>query len=137
MPTDFIVGEQHGFDIKQLAELNHLEGRLRISGLKNAADPADVMAANLKDKKHLEELSVSYDEWREIDGSVTEACVSVLESLQPNRNLMRLTINDYRGSSFPNWLGDHHLPNLVSLVHTDHHYDVGRCHRFIQITIIM
>ncbi|XP_039688294.1 putative disease resistance RPP13-like protein 1 [Medicago truncatula] len=115
MLTDFVVGEQHGYDIKQLAELNHLKGRLQISGLKNVAHPADAMAANLKDKKHLEELSLSYDEWREMDGLVTEARVSVLEALQPNRHLMRLTINDYRGSSFPNWLGDHHLPNLVSL----------------------
>jgi len=115
MLTDFVVGEQHGFDIKQLAELNHLKGRLQISGLKNVIDPVDAMAANLKDKKHLEELSMSYDEWREMDGSLTEASVSVLEALQPNRNLMRLTINDYTGSSFPNWLGDHHLLNLVSL----------------------
>jgi len=115
MLTDFVVAEQHGYDIKQLAELNHLKGRLQISGLKNVADPADAMAANLKDKKHLQELIMSYDEWREMDGSETEARVSVLEALQPNRNLMRLTINDYRGSSFPNWLGGHHLPNLVSL----------------------
>jgi len=115
MLTDFVVGEQHGFDIKQLAELNHLKGRLQISGLKNVIDPVDAMAANLKDKKHLEELSMSYDERREMDGSLTEARVSVLEALQPNRNLMRLSINDYTGSSFPNWLGDHHLPNLVSL----------------------
>ncbi|AES69064.1 hypothetical protein MTR_3g021330 [Medicago truncatula] len=95
--TDFVVGEQHGYDIKVV----------------NVADPADAMAANLKDKKHLEELSLSYDELREMD--VTKARVSILEALRPNRNLMRLGINDYRGSSFPNWLGDHHLPNLVSL----------------------
>ncbi|MCI77552.1 CC-NBS-LRR resistance protein, partial [Trifolium medium] len=56
MLTDFVVGEQCGFDIKQLAELNHLQGRLQISGLENVIDPADAMAANLKDKKHLEEL---------------------------------------------------------------------------------
>jgi len=52
---------------------------------------------------------------REMDGSVMDVQVSVLEALQPNRNLMRLTIKDYRGSSFPNWLRDYHLPNLVSL----------------------
>ncbi|MCH99091.1 CC-NBS-LRR resistance protein, partial [Trifolium medium] len=101
----------------QLAELNYLQGRLQISGLKNVIDPAHAVAANLKDKKHLEELSMAYDELREMDGSVTvtKAHVYVLEALQPNRNLMRLTIKDYRGSSFPNWLGDRHLPNLVSL----------------------
>ncbi|CAJ2639004.1 unnamed protein product [Trifolium pratense] len=115
MLTNFVVGEQCGIDIKQLAELNYLQGRLQISGLKNVIDPAHAMAANLKDKKHLEELSMSYDEWREMDASVTKAHVYVLEALQPNRNLMRLTIKDYRGSSFPDWLEDHHLPNLVTL----------------------
>ncbi|WJX60319.1 hypothetical protein P8452_45543 [Trifolium repens] len=115
MLTDFVVGEQCGFDIKQLEELNYLQGRLQISGLENVIDPADAVAANLKEKNHLKELSMSYDEWREMGGSITEAHVSVLDALQPNSNLMRLTIKDYRGSSFPNWLGYHHLPNLVSL----------------------
>ncbi|PNX60627.1 CC-NBS-LRR resistance protein, partial [Trifolium pratense] len=113
--TDFVVGEQHGFDIKQLGKLNQLRGKLRISGLENVIDPADAAAANLADKEHLEELSMSYDQWRDIDASVTKAHVSVLEALQPNRNLMKLTIKDYRDSSFPNWLGERHLPNLVSL----------------------
>ncbi|XP_039688343.1 putative disease resistance protein RGA3 isoform X1 [Medicago truncatula] len=115
MLTDFVVGEKCGSDIKQLAELNYIQGRLQISGLKNVIDPADAVAANLKDKKHLEELSLSYDEWRDMNLSVTEAQISILEALQPNRNLMRLTIKDYGGSSFPYWLGDYHLPNLVSL----------------------
>ncbi|PNX55695.1 CC-NBS-LRR resistance protein [Trifolium pratense] len=115
MLTDFVVGEQHGINIKQLGKLNNLRGKLQISGLENVIDPADAVAANLKAKEHLEALSMSYGQWREMDGSITEAHVSILEALQPNRNLMRLTIKDYRGSSFPNWLGDHHLPNLVSL----------------------
>ncbi|KAK2386186.1 putative disease resistance RPP13 protein [Trifolium repens] len=115
MLTDFVVGEQHGFDIKQLGKLNQLRGKLRISGLEYVIDPADAVAANLEAKKHLEELSMSYDQWRDIDGSVTKSHVFVLEALQPNRDLMKLTIKDYRENSFPSWLGDRHLPNLVSL----------------------
>jgi hypothetical protein len=52
---------------------------------------------------------MSYDQWREIDGSVTKAHVSVLEALKPNRNLMRLTIKDYRDSSIPNWLEENFM----------------------------
>ncbi|KEH33096.1 putative disease resistance protein RGA3 isoform X2 [Medicago truncatula] len=115
MLTDFVVGEQRGFDIKMLGKLNQLHGKLQISGLENVNDPAHAVAANLEDKEHLEDLSMSYNEWREMDGSVTEAQASVLEALQPNINLTSLTIKDYRGGSFPNWLGDRHLPNLVSL----------------------
>ncbi|GAU20836.1 hypothetical protein TSUD_120280 [Trifolium subterraneum] len=114
MLTDFVVGEQHGSDINQLGKLNQLRGKLRISGLENVIDRADAVAANLKDKEQLEELSMSYGQWREI-GYSTKVHVYVLEALQPNRNLIKLTIKDYRESSFPNWLGDHHLPNLVSL----------------------
>ncbi|GAU20830.1 hypothetical protein TSUD_120220 [Trifolium subterraneum] len=115
MLTDFVVGEQHGFDIKQLGKLNQLRGKLQISGLENVIDPAHAATANLKDKKHLEELTMSYGEWREMDDSLIEPHVSVLDALQPNRNLMRLTIKDYRDSSFPIWLEDRQLPNLVSL----------------------
>ncbi|KAK2440170.1 putative disease resistance RPP13 protein [Trifolium repens] len=113
--TNFVVREQCGFDIKQLGKLNKLQGKLRISGLENVIDPADAMAANLKDNKHLKEISMSYDGQKEMDGSKSESHVFVLEALQPNKNLMRLTIRDYRGNRFPNWLGDRHLPNLVSL----------------------
>jgi len=60
--TDFVVGEQRGFDIKQLGKLNQLQGKLQISGLENVNDPAHAEAANLEDKEHLEELSMSYDE---------------------------------------------------------------------------
>ncbi|RHN65954.1 putative P-loop containing nucleoside triphosphate hydrolase, leucine-rich repeat domain, L [Medicago truncatula] len=115
MLSDFFVGKQRGFDIKQLGKLNQLQGRLQISGLENVKKTAHAVAANLEDKEHLEELSMSYDGWRKMNGSVTKADVSVLEALQPNKNLMRLTIKDYGGSSFPNWVGYRHLPNLVSL----------------------
>jgi Leucine-rich repeat (LRR) protein len=115
MLTDFVVGEQHGFDIKKLGKLNQLQGKLRISGLENVIDPAHAATASLKGKKHLEELSMSYGELREKNGSLIESHVLVLDALQPNRNLKRLTIKDYRDSSFPIWLDDHHLPKLVSL----------------------
>ncbi|CAJ2667407.1 unnamed protein product [Trifolium pratense] len=112
MLTNFVVGEQCGSDIKQLGKLNKLKGKLQISGLENVIVPADALAANLKDMKNLKELSMSYDEQKEMDGSKSRI---ILEALQPNFFLRRLTIKDYRGSSFPYWLGDHHLPNLVSL----------------------
>ncbi|PNX94563.1 CC-NBS-LRR resistance protein [Trifolium pratense] len=118
--TDFVVGEHSGYDIKELAELNHLQGTLHISGLENIIDPTDATIANLKDKKHLEGLHMTYGATRETDGSIMERDASVLESLQPNRSLKWLTIVDYHGTSFPNWLDQCHLPNLVSL-------DLMRC----------
>jgi len=120
--TDFVVTEDSGSDIKELAELNHLQGKLHIYGLK-VIDPEDAMIANLKDKKHLEGLHLTYDtveetytyKGGETNGSVRERDASVLEALQPNSNLKWLKIESYKGTSFPNWLEECHLPNLVSL----------------------
>jgi len=107
--TTFVVGEQRGSDIKELTKLNHLEGKICLSGLENAIDPMDAAKAILKDKKHLEELNM-------------ESCYGynrremiIYEALQPNINLKRLTITCYRDTSFPNWLKGCYLPNLVFL----------------------
>ncbi|KEH33017.1 putative P-loop containing nucleoside triphosphate hydrolase, leucine-rich repeat domain, L [Medicago truncatula] len=110
--TKFVVVKDHGSDIKELTELNQLQGKLCISGLENVIIPADALEAKLKDKKHLEELHIIYSAYttREINNEM-----SVLEALQPNSNLNNLTIEHYRGTSFPNWIRDFHLSSLVSL----------------------
>ncbi|AES68913.1 disease resistance protein (CC-NBS-LRR class) family protein [Medicago truncatula] len=110
--TKFVVVKEHGSGIKELAELNQLQGKLCISGLENVINPVDVVEATLKDKKHLEELHIIYNSLgnREINREM-----SVLEALQPNSNLNKLTIEHYPGTSFPNWLGGCHLSNLSSL----------------------
>jgi Leucine-rich repeat (LRR) protein len=111
----FIVEEQNGSGIKELANMNNLHGTIKITGLGNVIDPADAAMANLKDKKYLEELYMEFDGKREDSIVEVERNVSVLEALKPNSNLKRLTIVNYNGNSFPNWLRGSHLPNLVSL----------------------
>jgi len=118
----FVVGEQSGSDIKELGNLNHLQGKLCISGLENVINPADAAEVNLKDKKYLEELNMECSIVFNYSGRELE----VFEALQPNSNLKRLTIEYYNGSSFPNWLRGCHLPNLVSLKL----YWCGLCSRF-------
>ncbi|KAL5078149.1 hypothetical protein RYX36_017133 [Vicia faba] len=103
----FIVKEQNISDLKELERLNHLHGRIHIKGLGNVIDPLDVATRIWKDKKYLEEIHMTFDGRREN--------VSILEALQPNRNLNRLIIREYKGNSFPNWLRRCHLPNLVYL----------------------
>ncbi|CAJ2638907.1 unnamed protein product [Trifolium pratense] len=115
--TYFIVEEQHGSNIKELEKLNHLHGRIHIKELGNVIDPADAVMAILKDKKYLEELYMDFykNGREEMNESIVERNVSVLEALHPNSNLKRLTIVNYNGNSFPNWLRGSDLPNLVSL----------------------
>ncbi|XP_058762051.1 putative disease resistance RPP13-like protein 1 isoform X2 [Vicia villosa] len=112
----FIVEEQNGSDLKELEKLNHLRGKVHIQGLGKVIDHTDVTTRSLKDKKYLEEIEMTFDGGREdVDGSIVESNVSVLEALQPNSNLKILFISKYRGNSFPNWVSGCHLPNLVSL----------------------
>ncbi|GAU14486.1 hypothetical protein TSUD_250260 [Trifolium subterraneum] len=110
----FIVEEQNGSVLKELEKLNHLHGTIKITGLGNVIDHVDAAKANLKDKKYLEELYMVFDGRRdEKDNSIVESIVSVLEALQPNCNLKKLTIENYNGNRFPIWLCDLH--NIVSL----------------------
>ncbi|KAK2440078.1 putative disease resistance RPP13 protein [Trifolium repens] len=113
----FIVEEENGSVLKELEKLNHLHGSIHIEGLGNVIDPAYAAMANLKDKKYLEELHMDFNKIRreEMNDSIVERNVSVLEALKPNSNLKRLTIKNYNGNSFPNWLRGCDLPNLVSL----------------------
>ncbi|CAI8596054.1 unnamed protein product [Vicia faba] len=84
----FIVKEQNISDLKELEKLNHLHGRIHIKGLGNVIDPLDVATRIWKDKKYLEEIHMTFDGRREN--------VSILEALQPNRNLNRLIIREYK-----------------------------------------
>ncbi|CAN6692997.1 unnamed protein product [Malus baccata var. baccata] len=97
--TDFVVGKYTGSSIGELRELQHLQGRLRISNLQNVVD---ALEANLKDKKELKDLELAWGV-EEADDSQKER--DVLDKLQPSANLEKLTIRFYGGFSFPNWLG--------------------------------
>ena len=108
--TYFVVGKERGYDIKELAELKHLQGKLCISGLENVINPEDAAKANLKDKK-LEELCMKHSFKINYNGRQLD----VFDALQPNRILKRLTIECYRDTSFPNWIRGCDLPNLVCL----------------------
>lgn len=119
--TCFLTGKHIGFDVKELGNLNHLQGTLSISKLENVTDPVDAMDANMTDKKHLEGLVLNWGDQfgrcNENDDSVFER--RVLEALQPNGNLKRLTVLRYEGTSFPSWFGGSHVPNLVSITLTE------------------
>ncbi|CAJ2638993.1 unnamed protein product [Trifolium pratense] len=111
--SHFVVAEKHECDIKELDNLNLLQGKLCLSGLKHVINPAEAAKANMKDKKHLEELIMQYSDSFEVNNNGRE--LDVLEALKPNSNLKKLTIENYSGDRFPNWLRDCDLPNLVSL----------------------
>ncbi|PSS24445.1 Disease resistance RPP13-like protein [Actinidia chinensis var. chinensis] len=109
--TDFVVGKCSGSGINELKEFHHLRGKLSLSSLQNVIGDEDAFEANLKKKKHLKELVLKWG--KTTDDSHNER--EVLEKLQPHTNLTCLTIENYGGTRFPDWLGDQSYSKIVSL----------------------
>ncbi|XP_050284279.1 putative disease resistance protein RGA4 [Quercus robur] len=96
--------------LKELDKLNELRGNLSIENLKQVKDVAlEYKDANLKEKHRLDRLDLN---WVEVDIDETGVgCDMSMEALQPHINLKALSLNWYRGVTFPLWLET--LTNLV------------------------
>ena len=110
--TTFVVVKHGGARISELRDLSCLGGALSILNLQNIVNATDALEANLKDKKDIENLVLSWDPSAIAGNSDNQT--RVLEWLQPHNKLKRLTIGYYCGEKFPNWLGDSSFMNLVS-----------------------
>ncbi|KAL4600676.1 hypothetical protein ACB092_11G215400 [Castanea dentata] len=109
--TTFVVGKHSGSSIKELGELHHLSGALSILNLQNVHHAIDARGVNLKDKQYLSELVFQCG----FDNENSEKERHVLEQLCPHSKLESLTIEDYGGTKFPNWLEDCSFSNMVSI----------------------
>ncbi|CBI24810.3 unnamed protein product, partial [Vitis vinifera] len=98
----FIVGQKSGLRIGELRELLEIRETLYISNVNNVVSVNDALQANMKDK----------------NGGITQYDATtddILNQLQPHPNLKQLSIKNYPGVRFPNWLGDPSVLKLVSL----------------------
>ncbi|XP_075647118.1 putative disease resistance RPP13-like protein 1 [Castanea sativa] len=109
--TTFVVGKHSGSSIKELGELHHLSGALSIFNLQNVHCARDAREVYLKDKHHLSELVFQCG----FDSENSEKERHVLEQLCPHTKLESLTIEDYGGTKFPNWLEDCSFSNMTSI----------------------
>ncbi|XP_024929684.3 putative disease resistance RPP13-like protein 1 [Ziziphus jujuba] len=106
--TDFVVGKNCGSNIKELGELKDLRGYIDITGLENVTNVDDAFLANLKGKKGITKMLL---EWTgDIDDS--QKAREVLDRLEPQRNLEKLSIKRYGGTSFPDWVGYHSFSRM-------------------------
>ncbi|KAM5585102.1 hypothetical protein ABKV19_004480 [Rosa sericea] len=111
----FVLDKDTGDNIVEIKELQQLRGTLWISGLRNIVHVTDALEANMRKKKHLDELVL---EWggKSSDTDDTQKERDVLENLQPRTNLKKLTIQSFGGTRFAGWLEDlSSLSNLVRL----------------------
>ncbi|KRH13355.1 hypothetical protein GLYMA_15G233100v4 [Glycine max] len=113
--SSFHVGKSSKFTIQQLGELNLVHKGLSFRELQNIENPSDALAADLKNKTRLVELEFEWNSHRNPDDSAKERDVIVIENLQPSKHLEKLSIRNYGGKQFPNWLSNNSLSNVVSL----------------------
>ncbi|KAL5159579.1 putative disease resistance RPP13-like protein 1 [Glycine soja] len=115
--SSFNVGKRSEFTILKFGELNLVRHeRLSFRELQNIENPSDALAADLKNKTRLVELKLEWNlDWNP-DDSGKERDVVVIENLQPSKHLEKLSIINYGGKQFPNWLSGNSLSNVESLV---------------------
>ena len=109
--TNFVVSKDSGSRINELGKLSHLRSTLTISKLEFVVNAIDASKADLKSKNYLNELVFQWNS----DTHEVQTETKVLENLQPHQNLKKLTIENYGGARFPNWLGDAIFANMVFL----------------------
>ena len=110
--TDFVVCKNgnSGSYISELGKFSYLRSTLSISKLENVVEAEDGSKAELKGKKYLKELVFKWT-----TATTTDHVYEVLNKLQPHENLKKLTIENYGGTAFPNWLGNAIFSNMVVL----------------------
>ncbi|TMX01721.1 hypothetical protein EJD97_023797 [Solanum chilense] len=108
----FVVEAENGHTIEELEDLNSLTGSFSLIGLENILNGQSAATANLNEKQGIIELEL---QWRSHHERNIE--YEILTGLQPHKNLERLLISDYRGTTFPSWLwyGPHYMLRSIYL----------------------
>ncbi|XP_030925220.1 putative disease resistance protein RGA4 [Quercus lobata] len=100
-----------GGGLSELKELSNLGGSLYIENLGHGEDDmVECKATNMKQKQHLQELVLQWDEkWDDGENECYDEMS--LEGLQPHSNLNALGLFYYMGERIPSWVSS--LTNLV------------------------
>ncbi|KAH0713828.1 hypothetical protein KY289_009787 [Solanum tuberosum] len=106
----FLLG---GSRMEDLGEVHNLYGSLSVVELQNVVDSREAVKAKMREKNHVEQLSLEWSGSSSADNSQTER--DILDELRPHKNIKEVEITGYRGTTFPNWLADPLFLNLVEL----------------------
>ncbi|XP_069146924.1 putative disease resistance RPP13-like protein 1 [Solanum lycopersicum] len=106
----FFVG---GWRMEDLGEAQNLYGSLSVVKLENVVDRREAVKAKMREKNHVEQLSLEWSESSIADNSQTER--DILDELRPHKNIKEVEISGYRGTNFPNWVADPLFLELVKL----------------------
>ncbi|XP_049381048.1 putative disease resistance RPP13-like protein 1 [Solanum stenotomum] len=110
MGAKFFLG---GLRMEDLGEAQNLYGSLSVVELQNVVDKREAVKAKMREKNHVDKLSLEWSKSSSADNSKTER--DILDELRPHKNIKEVEITGYRGTTFPNWLADPLFLKLVKL----------------------
>ncbi|XVF18420.1 hypothetical protein REPUB_Repub11eG0019900 [Reevesia pubescens] len=113
--SNFILSRGDGHQIREMKNLLNLKDNLCLSGLENIAKAYDALEANLTNKSGLHGLKLQWSTNSGNNRRNKEVEEEVLNFLRPHRELKELTIQNYGGTEFPNWVVDPSFQNLMCL----------------------
>lgn len=111
----FVVDKHEEKGIKELRTLSNLHGSLFIKKLENVNNGFEASEAKIMDKEYHDELWFLWSQDAKDHFTNSQSEMDILCKLQPSKNLKRLGIHGYRGTRFPEWVGDPSYHNLVRL----------------------
>ncbi|MED6222982.1 hypothetical protein PIB30_069661 [Stylosanthes scabra] len=100
--SDYIVGKHEKNGIIELEKMDNLHGSFCISQLENVKNSGEALKAKMGNKKHINSLTLKWFSDGDIDDAQIER--DILDKLQPHQHLKELSIEGFRGETFPKWL---------------------------------
>ncbi|KAK4709361.1 hypothetical protein R3W88_030286 [Solanum pinnatisectum] len=78
----------------------NLYGSLSVVELQNVVDRREAVKAKMREKNHVDKLSLAWSKSSSVDNSQTER--DILDELRPHKIIKEVEITGYRGTKFPN-----------------------------------
>ncbi|XP_057745648.1 putative disease resistance RPP13-like protein 1 [Arachis stenosperma] len=113
--SDYIVGKHEENGIGELGGLTHLHGSLCIQELENVKNSGEASNARMDEKIHLNALHLIWSSFEESEVCDSQSEKDVLDKLRPHKDLKMLSLWGYRGTMFPDWVGQSSYHNMTEL----------------------
>ncbi|RYR70738.1 hypothetical protein Ahy_A02g005050 isoform C [Arachis hypogaea] len=113
--SNYIVGKHEENAVGELGELTHLHGSLSIGKLENVNNSGVASNARMDQKIHLNALYLMWSSFEESEVCDSQTEKDVLDKLRPHKGLKKLFMWGYRGTMFPDWVGQPLYYNMTQL----------------------
>ncbi|KAL1331684.1 hypothetical protein AAHE18_12G203900 [Arachis hypogaea] len=111
----YIAGEHEENGIGELGELAHLHGSFCIEKLENVKNSGEASNARMDEKIHLNDIDLTWSSFEESEVCDSQSEKDVLDKLRPHKDLKKLSIWHYRGTMFPDWVGQSSYHKMTEL----------------------